>query len=135
MDSSGLHGMAANARDSFGRLLGSGDGYEAFERRRQLKRWGTVAAAILLLALIGVAGYSIGSKGVGDADAYSQAGARAGKASGTALGAREGYEAAFVRARERAYHRAYREAYASAYRDAFTRADLQAPRTVKVSGP
>lgn len=135
MDSSGLYGTVENARASIGRMLGSGDGYDAFLRRRRIKQWIAAVAGVVVLVLIGVAAHSIGSSGVGDADAYSKAGKLAGEATGSALGASEGYERSYEQARDDAYDQAYREAYVSAYRDAFAKADLDAPQTVKVSGP
>ena len=136
MASFDVHKLLEDARARLGGVVGSGDGYAAFTRRRALRQWGIALAVIVGFVATGVAGYAIGASQVGDVDSAQQAGIVAGAQRGTAEGTREGYQSAFKPARERAYDKAYDEAYVAAYREAFERADLAAPTHVKVvDGP
>ena len=135
MASFDVHKLLEDARAWLGRMVGAGDGYAAFVRRRALGQWALAAAVIVGFVATGVAGYAIGAAQVGDVDSAQEAGTVAGAQRGTAVGRREGYASTFKPARERAYDKAYDEAYITAYREAFGRADLAAPDHVKVSGP
>ena len=135
MASLDMHKLLEDVRERFAGLVGSGDGYAAFTRRRALRRWGIATAVIVGFVVAGVAGYAIGATQVSDADSAQQAGMDAGAQRGTAVGTREGYASTFKPARERAYDKAYDAAYVTAYRDAFEQADLAVPQHVKVSGP
>jgi hypothetical protein len=120
-----------------GRLLGEGEGYKAYLRRRRLRRAGIAAAVLALFAAFAVGGYAIGSSKVGDADSYRQAGTAAGRDRGAAVDTSQAYDRAYEPARDSAFKAAYREAFVSSYRDAFEKADLALPSSsqVKVSGP
>jgi hypothetical protein len=135
MGSFDVHKLLESLRGWFGGLIGTGDGYAAFTRRRVLRLWGIAAAVIVGFVVCGVAGYAIGDAQVGDADSAQQEGMAAGAKRGTAVGAREGYASTFKPARRHAYDKAYGEAYTAAYNDAFEQADLPAPEHVTVSEP
>ena len=135
MASRDFHSGPRDLRDRLGGIVGSGDGYASFARRRALRRWALISAAILGLVAIAVVGYAIGNSQVDDAASARQEGATAGEQRGTAVGTREGYAHAYRHAKERAYEAAYRDAYRTAYLKAFERADLAAPSRVKVIGP
>ena len=135
MASRDFHRVLKDVRAWLGSTVGSGDGYRSAGRRHVLRQWALASAAIVGFVAIGVGGYAIGASQVGDADTAYRAGMTAGEQRGKAVGTREGYASAFKPARERAYDAAYNEAYRTAYRDAFEKADLAAPRHVKVSGP
>ncbi len=137
MASRDFHRVLKDVRARLGNFVGSGDGYwyTSIVRRRILRQWALASAVIVGFVAIGVGGYAIGASQVGDADTAYQAGATAGEQRGTEVGTREGYASAFRPARKRAYDAAYHEAYRTAYLEAFERADIAAPRRVKVSGP
>ena len=117
------------------KVLGVGDGFEAFERRRRIRRLGIAVPALAVGLAIGVGGYAIGVSQVVDADQAQEAGFEAGRVQGTAVGARDGYAEAFRSARRDAFEPAYRESYRSAYLEEFAEADLPAPDDVEVRGP
>ena len=132
MASIDVHKLLEGVRDRFAGLVGSGDGYAAFTRRRALRNWGIATAVIVGFIAAGVAGYAIGAAQVGDADSAQQEGMAAGEERGTAVGTREGYASTFRPARKRAYDKAYDEAYTAAYRDAFERTGVAVPSHVQV---
>ena len=61
MASFDIHKLLEDLRERFAGLVGSGDGYAAFTRRRALRRWGVATAVIVGFVVAGVAGYAIGS--------------------------------------------------------------------------
>jgi hypothetical protein len=104
-------------------------------RRRVDRRYVIGAAVVLVLLVIGVAGYALAaSKGV-DASAAQFTASRAGERRGEVAGTHQGYADGFKSGREHAFQSAYREAFASAYRSEFERAGLPAPDEVPVKGP
>ena len=117
------------------KVLGTGDGYEAFERRRRLRRL-AIAIPVLLVGLaIGIGGFAIGQSQVVDADQAQEKGFEAGREQGIEVGAREGYDEAFRSARRDAFAAAYGDSYRSAYLAEFAAADLPAPENVEVPEP
>ena len=65
-------------RDWLGGIVGSGEGYASFVRRRALRRWALISAAIIGLVAIAVVGYAIGASQVDDAASARQEGMTAG---------------------------------------------------------
>src|SRR4029079_5942774 len=100
MASRDFHRGPKDVRDWLGGIVGSGEGYAAFVRRRALRRWALIAAAIIGLGAVAGVGYAIGASQVDDAASARQEGMTAGEQRGTAVGAREGYARAFKHARE-----------------------------------
>lgn len=124
-------------RASLGRLLGEGEGYTAYLRRRRIRQAGVGVAVLLLFAVFAVGGYAIGSSHVKEADTLRAEGTAAGEAQGAKADTSAAYDSAYEPAHDRAFDAAYREAFVSSYRDEFEQADLAVPSTsrVKVSGP
>ena len=135
MASFDVHKLLEDARAWLGRMVGAGDGYAAFVRRRALGQWAPRRGRDRRfcrdrrrrLRDRGCAG--------GRRRQRSGGGDGCGAKRGTAVGRREGYASTFKPARERAFDKAYDEAYVTAYREAFAQGDLAAPDHVKVSGP
>jgi hypothetical protein len=50
------HKLLEDVRERFAGLVGSGDGYAAFTRRRALRRWGVATAVIVAFVVAGVVG-------------------------------------------------------------------------------
>ena len=135
MESHGVDGVRKGYTAWRDKVLGVGDGFEAFERRRRIRRLGIAVAVLAVGLAIGVGGYAIGVSQVVDADQAHEVGLDTGRVQGAAVGAREGYAKAFRSARRDAFEPAYRESYRSSYLEEFANADLSAPSKVEVRGP
>ena len=86
MASFDVHKVLEDLRARFAGVVGLGDGYAAFTRRRALRRWGIATAVIVGFVVAGVAGYALGV-GAGGRRRQRSAG-RDGRGSATGHGRR-----------------------------------------------
>ena len=135
MESHGVDGVRKGYSAWRDKVLGIGDGFEAFERRRRIRRLKIAVPALAVGLAIGVGGFAIGGSQVVDADQAQEEGFEAGREQGMAVGTREGRVEAFRSSRRDAFESAYRKSYRSAYLEEFADADLPAPDEVEVHGP
>lgn len=94
-----------------------------------------VSGVVLLLLLVGAAGYVIGKGSGDDVDAARLEGELRGKQAGAVAGATKGYAAGFKKGRDTAFDKAYRASYIRNYRRAYEKAGMEPPKPGQIEVP